>query len=149
MSRGLTGPLRTMGAVTAVTLVTLAAYLAAMLLLGRNLPRERFGYLTLWVYSLNLLGAASLLGFPNAILRHFPRERLRASRWPSVVPPLAALNLAVCAAGALAFHGIYGAPTGKRVRIPGITHQHVRDGRFVAEWTVFDELALMAQLYQL
>lgn len=44
-------------------------------------------------------------------------------------------------------HGIYGRPTGKRVRIMGITHQHVRDGCFVAEWTVFDELALMAQIY--
>ncbi len=43
-------------------------------------------------------------------------------------------------------HGIYGKPTGKRVRVMGITHQHIKDGRFVAEWTVFDELALMAQL---
>ena len=46
-------------------------------------------------------------------------------------------------------HGIYGRPTGKRVRILGISHQHVRDGKFVAEWTVFDELALMAQMYRL
>ena len=46
-------------------------------------------------------------------------------------------------------HGIYGPPTGKRVRILGISQQHVRDGHFVAEWTVFDELALMAQIYQL
>ncbi len=44
-------------------------------------------------------------------------------------------------------YGLYGAPTGKRVRIMGITHQHVKDGRFVQEWTVFDELALLAQLY--
>ena len=34
-------------------------------------------------------------------------------------------------------------------RILGISQQHVRDGHFVAEWTVFDELALMAQIYQL
>jgi predicted ester cyclase len=46
-------------------------------------------------------------------------------------------------------HGIYGRPTGKRVRILGISQQHVRDGKFVAEWTVFDELALMAQIHQL
>ena len=46
-------------------------------------------------------------------------------------------------------HGIYGRPSGKRVRILGISHQHVRDGKFVAEWTVFDELAVMAQMYQL
>ncbi len=45
-------------------------------------------------------------------------------------------------------HGIYGAPTGKQVRVLGITQTHVRDGLFTAEWTVFDELALLAQLYQ-
>jgi predicted ester cyclase len=45
-------------------------------------------------------------------------------------------------------HGIYGKPTGKRVRVLGISHQHVRDGKFVAEWTVFDELALMAQVLE-
>lgn len=44
-------------------------------------------------------------------------------------------------------HGIYGRPTGRRVRIMGITHQLVRDGKFVAEWTVFDELALLAQMH--
>ncbi len=98
-----------MGSVSAVTLATLAAYLVAVLLLGRSLPRDRFGYLTLWVYALNLLGAASLLGFPNAVLRHLPRERLRESRWPSLYPSMAALNVAVCAAGALVFRALYAA----------------------------------------
>ena len=37
----------------------------------------------------------------------------------------------------------------QRVRILGISHQHVRDGKFVVEWTVFDELAVMAQMHQL
>jgi O-antigen/teichoic acid export membrane protein len=109
MNRGVRAQLRSMGSVSAVTLVTLAAYLLAVLLLGRNLPRDRFGYLTLWVYGLNLLGAASLLGFPNALLRHFPRERLRESRWPSLYPSMAALNAVVCAAGALVFRALYGA----------------------------------------
>ncbi len=45
-------------------------------------------------------------------------------------------------------YGIYGQPTGKRVRVLGITHQHVRDSRFISEWTVFDELALLAQVHQ-
>ncbi|GMR10557.1 MAG: ester cyclase [Anaerolineae bacterium] len=43
--------------------------------------------------------------------------------------------------------GIYGEPTGKRVRIMGISHHQVRGGEFVEEWTVFDEIALMKQLY--
>jgi predicted ester cyclase len=43
--------------------------------------------------------------------------------------------------------GIYGKPTGKRVRIMGISHHQVLEGKFVEEWTVFDEIALMKQLH--
>jgi predicted ester cyclase len=43
--------------------------------------------------------------------------------------------------------GIYGEPTGKPVRIMGISHLHVKDGRFVAEWTLIDELAVRVNLY--
>ena len=42
---------------------------------------------------------------------------------------------------------VYGAPTGKRIRLIGITHHEVQDGRFVREWSVFDEFALLKQLY--
>jgi predicted ester cyclase len=41
---------------------------------------------------------------------------------------------------------MYGTPTGKPVNIMGITHHVVKGGRFVKEWTVFDELALLKQL---
>jgi len=43
--------------------------------------------------------------------------------------------------------GIYGTPTGKPVKIMGITHQLVQNGKFVEEWTVFDELNLLCQLF--
>lgn len=43
--------------------------------------------------------------------------------------------------------GWYGAPTGKRTFLMGITHQEVRDGKFVQEWTCFDEFSLLKQLY--
>ena len=43
--------------------------------------------------------------------------------------------------------GLYGKPTRKRIRLPGITHQQVKAGRFVQEWTVFDEFALLKQLH--
>jgi predicted ester cyclase len=42
--------------------------------------------------------------------------------------------------------GVYGAPTGKPVRVMGITHHLIEGGRFVKEWTVFDELALLKQI---
>lgn len=40
----------------------------------------------------------------------------------------------------------YGDPTGKRVNLWGISHHLVKDGRFVREWTVFDEFALLKQI---
>ncbi len=40
----------------------------------------------------------------------------------------------------------YGAPTGNPVNVMGVTHHLIRDGRFVKEWTVFDELALLKQI---
>ena len=43
--------------------------------------------------------------------------------------------------------GIYGEPTGKRIRLMGITHQLIQGGKFVREWTAFDEFALLKQLY--
>jgi hypothetical protein len=29
----------------------------------------------------------------------------------------------------------------------GISHYHVKNGRFAEEWTVFDEIAVLKQLY--
>lgn len=41
----------------------------------------------------------------------------------------------------------YGAPTGRSVNLLGITHHRLRAGQFVEERTLFDELALLIQLY--
>jgi predicted ester cyclase len=41
----------------------------------------------------------------------------------------------------------YGPPTGKRIRLLGISHFLVHNGRFVREWTSFDEFALLKQIY--
>ncbi|MEM7117165.1 MAG: ester cyclase [Chloroflexota bacterium] len=43
--------------------------------------------------------------------------------------------------------GIYGKPTGNKIRLMGMTHQIIRDGKFVQEWTVFDEFELLKQIY--
>ncbi len=42
----------------------------------------------------------------------------------------------------------YGVPTGRSIRIPGITHLWFKGGRFTEERTVFDELALWVQLHR-
>ena len=42
--------------------------------------------------------------------------------------------------------GVYGEPTGRPVEVMDITHHLLEEGRFVEEWTVFDELALLGQI---
>ena len=44
-------------------------------------------------------------------------------------------------------YGIYGKPSGKPVRIMGITQAFVRSGKILEEWTVFDELNLLCQIH--
>lgn len=43
--------------------------------------------------------------------------------------------------------GFYGEPTGKRIQILGDTHYLIENGKFVKEWNVFDEFALLKQIY--
>lgn len=43
-------------------------------------------------------------------------------------------------------HGSLGAPTGHGLFVMGMTHLHVVDGRIVEEWTLYDELAMLAQI---
>ncbi len=43
--------------------------------------------------------------------------------------------------------GPWGVPTGKRIKLMVISHQFIRDGRFIKEWTVFDEFVLLKQIY--
>lgn len=42
--------------------------------------------------------------------------------------------------------GRLGDPTGKRLTLMGMSHYHVRGGKVVEEWAVFDELSLLVQL---
>ena len=43
-------------------------------------------------------------------------------------------------------HGVYGKPTGARMFLLGATHLDMIGDRIVEEWTVFDELAVLAQV---
>ena len=44
--------------------------------------------------------------------------------------------------------GPYGEPTGQPFYLMGISQHTVKDGRFVEEWTYFDEVALLKQLWK-
>ena len=42
--------------------------------------------------------------------------------------------------------GLFGSATGAQVRCMGISHAHFHQGRIFCEWTLIDELAIMAQI---
>ena len=42
--------------------------------------------------------------------------------------------------------GMYGDPTGNPIRIIGVSHHLIKDGRVQSEWTIFDEFALLKQI---
>ena len=44
--------------------------------------------------------------------------------------------------------GIYGAPSGRRINMWGITQQEIRDGVIHKEWMLFNEFAVMQQIYR-
>lgn len=50
------------------------------------------------------------------------------------------------AQGAHTGYGLYGDPTGRPVRLWGITQWSIRNGQIEADWTMFNELGLLMQL---
>jgi hypothetical protein len=42
--------------------------------------------------------------------------------------------------------GVYGEPTNRQIQMNGITQHLVREGRYVEEWTLFNELQILQQL---
>ena len=45
-------------------------------------------------------------------------------------------------------NGIYGAPSGRRISMWGITQQAIKDGLITKEWMLFNEFAVMQQIYR-
>ncbi len=43
--------------------------------------------------------------------------------------------------------GWYGPPSGKRVRLLGVMHSEIENDRIVREWLLYDEIALLKQVY--
>ncbi len=44
-------------------------------------------------------------------------------------------------------YGIYGDPTGGPMRVIGISHYLVKNGKIAEEWMMFDELAIFKQVW--
>ncbi len=45
-------------------------------------------------------------------------------------------------------YGIYGAPSGARVRLMGLSQHHILREKFIREYTLFDEMGLMKQVLE-
>ena len=43
-------------------------------------------------------------------------------------------------------YGLLGAPTGHKLVVMGFTHLHIKDGKIVDEWVLYDELSMLVQL---
>jgi predicted ester cyclase len=43
-------------------------------------------------------------------------------------------------------YGMLGTPTGYRIFLLGVSHYHIRDGRIVEQWDVYDEMAMLTQI---
>jgi predicted ester cyclase len=56
------------------------------------------------------------------------------------------VGLAWTALGTDVGPGVYRLPTGRRIRVPGLSQLRVVDGQIVAQWTAWSELGLRAQL---
>ncbi|MCK4897906.1 MAG: ester cyclase, partial [Anaerolineales bacterium] len=44
--------------------------------------------------------------------------------------------------------GIYGPPTGRSIYMWGISQHHIKNGEIVEEWMLFNEFAVMQQIYR-
>ena len=95
-----------------------------------------------------LYGRAALLQFILSMLAMFPDGAIEIDHFAVVGNDHDSYRVATrwTFQGTHEGHGVYGAPTNKRVQIMGVSHHHIKDGLFTQEWTLFDEIALMLQL---
>jgi len=96
-----------------------------------------------------LFGHGETIGFMVHLLGALPDARVTVDHVCAI--PYAGLGHDIAIrwtlAGTHSGHGLHRPPTGLTLLIMGVTHWRTIDGRVVEEWTVFDELALLRQMY--
>jgi predicted ester cyclase len=97
----------------------------------------------------NLYGIGAYKGFVMTLLGAFPDAMMRVDHFYCMgnekegYKTMTRWHLQ----GTYKGHGSYGPPTGKPFYLLGISHHRTKDGKIVEEWTYFDEMALMKQLF--
>ena len=96
-----------------------------------------------------LFGHGEVIGFVVHLLAALPDARVTIDHVCAIPYVDVGHDVAIrwTLAGTHTGRGWHRAPTGLSVLVLGVTHWRVIDGRVTDEWTVFDELAVLRQLY--
>ena len=94
-------------------------------------------------------GGGAVLQCINGMLTALGRRSLSVDHVCALPRQGGELSVAVrwTLAGVHNLDGIYGARSGKDVLVLAVSHWRIKDSLIVAEWTVFDELAVLQQIY--
>jgi predicted ester cyclase len=97
----------------------------------------------------DIIGLPDYMGFIMALLVAFPDAAMRVDHlyWQGNDDEGYRVAVRWTLQGTHRGPGLYGDPTGKRVNIMGISHYHIKNGKFVEEWMMFDEISVLKQLY--
>ena len=112
---------------------------------------ERFiaNYTCITVPNRYIYGRSDYRSFVTSIITTFPDAKLFIDHLCSVDDGDDKYRVAVRwnLVGTHLGPGKYGKPTGQRVRIPGMSHFHFHNSKFVHEFCIFDEFALLKTLF--
>lgn len=97
-----------------------------------------------------LYGQQEYVAFVLSLLAAFPDARFDVEQlfWNEEEDGSIRTSMRWSLPGTHLGHGIYGPPTGARVHIWGLTQHLIREGEILEEWTLFNELHILKQLFQ-
>lgn len=95
-------------------------------------------------------GIGQLRSFNLSILAMFPNLALNIDEvyWMGNSKEGIAMSVRWSATGRHLGFGVYGKPSGKEVQFRGITQWDIRDGKIQNEWTLFNELGVLMQIFK-
>lgn len=121
---------------------------------GRDFSKVREVYsptCTVWAPSGRVLfGHGEIIGWYIHVLGALCDARVRVGHVCAVPSDARTVELAVrwTLDGTHTGPGLHLPATGQPIHVLGVTHWRVVDGRVTEEWTVFDELAVLTQMYR-
>jgi predicted ester cyclase len=116
-----------------------------------NKVREYYaeGYIGHLCSGRELYGQQEYVAFVLSLLAAFPDARFFVDQlfWNEEEDGSIRTSLRWSLPGTHLGHGIYGPPTGARIHIWGLTQHIIRDGKIAEEWTYFNELHVLKQIF--